>query len=58
MPLEAIWWIEKGAFDIARPGNWCWRAMMLQPEQVTKDALAQALEQLREKKPSRTGRAA
>ena len=50
MPLEAIWWIEKGAFDIARPGNWCWRAMILQPEQVTADALGQALAQLREKK--------
>lgn len=52
MPLEAIWWIEQGSFDIARPGNWCWRAMILQPEQVTEDALAQALEQVRAKKPS------
>jgi len=52
MPLEAIWWVEEGTFDIGHPGNWCWRAMILQPEQVTADALAEALEQLGKKKPS------
>lgn len=52
MPLEAIWWVEEGEFDIARPDDWSWRAMILQPALVTPDALAGAVEQLRKKKPS------
>ena len=52
MPLEAIWWVEGGEFDIARPDDWSWRAMILQPEQVTPEALGEAVEQLRRKKPS------
>jgi len=52
MPLEAIWWVEGGKFELGRPDDWSWRAMILQPEQVTADALAEAMEQLRKKKPS------
>ena len=52
MPLEAIWWVENGSFDISRPDDWSWRAMILQPEQVTAEALDDALTQLRKKKPS------
>jgi hypothetical protein len=52
MPLEAIWWVEGGEFDISRPDDWSWRAMILQPDQVTAEALDEAVTQVRKKKPS------
>jgi hypothetical protein len=51
MPLEGLWWIEEGTFDIARPGNWLWTLMILQPEPVTPEMVAEALSQARRKKP-------
>lgn len=52
MALEALWWVEDGCFELAKPDNWSWRAMMMQPEHITAEMLAEALAQLREKKPS------
>jgi hypothetical protein len=52
MALEAIWWVEDGQFDITQPGNWRWRAMIMQPEHITADMMNEALEKLRDKKPS------
>ena len=52
MSLEALWWVEDGRFEISKPDNWCWRAMMMQPEHITADMFAEALAQLRRKKPS------
>jgi len=52
MALEAIWWVEDGQFDIARPDNWCWRAMIMQPDHITEEMFAEALETLRRKKPT------
>ena len=52
MALEALWWVEDGHFDLSKPDNWCWRAMMMQPEHITSDMFAEALAQLRDKKPS------
>jgi hypothetical protein len=52
MALEALWWVDDGRFDIARPGNWHWRAMILQPDHVDARMFAAALETLREKHPS------
>jgi hypothetical protein len=52
MALEALWWVEDGRFELSKPDNWCWRAMMMQPEHVTADMFAEALAQLRHKKPS------
>ncbi len=52
MPLEALWWVEEGSFELSKPDNWTWRAMIAQPEHITAEMLDQALEQLREKKPS------
>jgi hypothetical protein len=51
MVLEALWWVEDGRFELSKPDNWCWRAMMMQPEHVTADMFAEALAQLRHKKP-------
>jgi hypothetical protein len=52
MALEALWWVEDGQFELSKPDNWSWRAMMMQPEHITAEMLAEALEQLHEKKPS------
>jgi hypothetical protein len=52
MPLEAVWWVEGGRFDIGRPDDWSWRAMILQPEVVDAGALEEAVGQLRKKRPS------
>lgn len=51
MALEGLWWIESGIFDIRNPGNWKWTLMILQPEHVTAEMVAEALSQLRRKKP-------
>lgn len=51
MGLEALWWVVDGEFDIRRPDNWCWTAMVLQPEHITPQMFQEALEGLRKKKP-------
>lgn len=50
MPLEGLWWVEDGVFDIAVKDNWRYRLMILQPEAVTQVDLEAALEAIREKK--------
>ena len=52
MALEALWWVEDGQFELSKPDNWSWRAMMMQPEHITQEMVAVALEQLHRKKPS------
>jgi hypothetical protein len=52
MALEALWWVEEGQFDFRRPDNWCWRAMIMQPDHISEAMVQQALDQLRAKKPS------
>lgn len=52
MALEALWWVEDGHFDITQPGNWCWRAMIMQPDHITRRMFTEALDKLRERKPS------
>jgi hypothetical protein len=52
MALEAVWWVEDGRFDIAKPDNWFWRAMILQPDHIDSAMLVEALAKLRAKKPS------
>jgi hypothetical protein len=52
MALEGLWWVEDGQFDILRPGNWKYTVMIMQPDIITPDLFADALTQLRKKKPS------
>jgi hypothetical protein len=52
MPLEALWWVTDGHFELSKPDNWCWRAMMMQPEHIDAKMFNEALVQLRAKKPS------
>jgi hypothetical protein len=50
MALEGLWWVEDGHFDIKVKDNWFYTVMILQPDLVTADLFAQALEQMRKKK--------
>lgn len=52
MGLEALWWVEDGQFDINKPDNWHWQAMILQPDHITPEMFAEGLERLRKKKPA------
>jgi hypothetical protein len=52
MALEALWWVEDGDFELSKPDNWSWRAMMMQPEHITQEMFAAALAELHKKKPS------
>jgi hypothetical protein len=52
MALEGLWFVEDGHFDIRYPGNWKYTLMILQPEVVGAEHFAEAVEQLRKKKPS------
>jgi hypothetical protein len=50
MGLEALWWVEDGLFDITRPDNWYWSAMILQPEHITTEMFQEARAKLKQKK--------
>ena len=52
MGLEALWWIEDGEFDITKPDNWYWTAMILQPDHITDDMFREAQIKIKEKKPN------
>jgi hypothetical protein len=55
MPLEALWWIEQGEFDIRKKDNWCWRAMIMQPEHIAPEMFGDALAKLRKKRDGGAG---
>jgi hypothetical protein len=50
MALEGLWWVEDGSFDIAKPGNWKYTVMIMQPDLITPAMLTDALVQLRRKR--------
>ena len=50
MPLEGLWWVEDGMFDITVKDNWFYTLMILQPDVITKDIFTEGLEQVRKKK--------
>lgn len=50
MALEALWWVEDGDFELSRPDNWRWTAMILQPAHITPTHFAEALETLHRKR--------
>lgn len=51
MPLEAFWWVEDGIFDITKPDNWHWKAVIMQPDVVTCEIFELAKQKLGKKKP-------
>jgi hypothetical protein len=50
MPLEGLWWVEDGHFDIHIKDNWHYTIQIMQPDCVTPDLFAEALAKLRKKK--------
>ena len=51
MPLEGLWWVDDMAkFSAKNKDAWKWTSMIMQPEQVTEDSVAKALEELKKKK--------
>ncbi len=52
MALEGLWWVEGDAFEFGKLQEQNFNVMILQPEVVTAEMFAEALEQLKKKKPS------
>ncbi len=50
MALEGLWGVTDGHFDITVKDNWSYTLMILQPEVVTADLFAEAVEQVKKKK--------
>ena len=50
MPLEGLWWVEDGLFDITIKDNWFYTLMILQPDVITPEVFAEGVEQVRRKK--------
>ena len=51
MPLEGLWWAEDMAqFSVEKKDDWLWTLMMMQPEYVTPELYAEAVEQVQKKK--------
>ena len=50
MPLEGLWWVEDGMFDITVKDNWFYTLMIIQPEVITQEIFEEGMEQVRKKK--------
>lgn len=51
MPLEALWWADDlTAFTAGDRDSWRWTAMIMQPEPVTDDLVAQVIDDVAAKK--------
>jgi hypothetical protein len=53
MPLEGLWWVTDGHFDLASPDNWHYTLMILLPEEVGPDDVESARAALRTKRGDR-----
>ena len=52
LPLEALWSADDPtAFTEGRKDEWCWSAMIMQPELIDEELYAQAIAQVTKKKP-------
>lgn len=50
MPLEGLWWADDMSKFTESKNKWKWTAMIMQPEQVTKNLVTTATEDLKKKK--------
>lgn len=50
MPLQGLWWVEDGMFDITVKDNWFYTLMIMKPEVIKKELFEEAREQGRKKK--------
>lgn len=50
MPLEGLWWVEgKGSFFDTAKDEWNWTAMIMKPNVVTSESVAETIEEVRTK---------
>jgi hypothetical protein len=50
MPLEGLWWVEDGVFDIGVKDNWFYTLMILQPVVITEAVFEAGLAEVRRKR--------
>ena len=51
MPLEGLWWAEDmAAFTLENRTNWLWTMMIMQPDFITQEMVADAIKCVQEKK--------
>lgn len=50
MPLEGLWWVEDGKFDIQIKDNWFWSVRIMQPDFISKEMFQEAKDNLKKKK--------
>lgn len=51
LPLEGLWWVDDlTALDFQKKDNWRWTSMIMQPDLITAEMVAEATEELRRKK--------
>lgn len=50
MPLEGLWWMKGGGFDMARRDDWLWRLILMQPDFVSPKMFADCSDALRKRK--------
>jgi hypothetical protein len=51
LPLEGLWWAEDmSKFSVESKGDWKWTLMIMQPEFITGEMVAEATAQVRKKK--------
>jgi len=51
MPLEGLWWVEDMSnFSVTSKDEWKWTAMIMQPEHITENIIAKAVEEIEKKK--------
>ncbi len=50
MALEGLWTTPEGGADYATSDQWLWTLMMMQPEHITAQMFAEAIDQLRAKR--------
>jgi hypothetical protein len=50
LPLEGLWWIENGDFNLKDKSNWKWTLMVRQPDFVTENHIEAAKADVKKKK--------
>jgi hypothetical protein len=50
MPLEGLWWTDDPDYDMRDKTAWQWTAMIMQPDFITAERVAEAMDEVRGKK--------
>ena len=52
MPLEGLWSAASGRYDPDRPDTWLYRVMIMQPDFISAELFAEAVDRAQKKKPN------